>query len=256
MAQLQIDFEWWRDAKGYRFVTPEPPKQSQRAEWGETTALSVGQDAPGVIMSPTGDILPTTSVILPTTLRTKLGKLDYRIIRCGGKLIPYRPLIDFDGLFRTFANVAATPRGILDFIEKFGPLTLEGLDEKRGEDVSKLIEHAKAMRTLLEKYSRGQKAGLAQILGADGVELGPIKTTLISDPATGTLRLQLSVGDLLRGMWIQLGQTLSSGATIRRCEQCGMLFEAGPGTTRRLDAKFCSDEHRVAFNSHKRTKGR
>jgi len=32
------------------------------------------------------------------------------------------------------------------------------------------------------------------------------------------------------------------------------FFEAGRGTGRRLDAKFCSDEHRIAFNSLKRSR--
>jgi hypothetical protein len=255
VAQLYIDFEWWRDAKGYRMIVAEPPKQPQQIKWGKSTALSAGQDAfaTGVIMSATGDILQTTSVILPETLlRTNAEKLGHRIVRSGGNLIPYRPLSDFDGLFRLFANAAPTPEGMLDFIDKFGPLTRDGLDEEHGENASRLIEQTEAMSRILDLYSRGQKAGLAQILGVEGIKLPEIVTTLISDPATRSLRLQLSVVDLLAGMWLQLGQTLSSGATIRRCAQCGMLFEAGPGTGRRLDAKFCSDDHRITFNSQKR----
>lgn len=37
------------------------------------------------------------------------------------------------------------------------------------------------------------------------------------------------------------------------CLHCGSYFQAGPGTDRRLDAKFCSDQHRKDFNSLKRT---
>ena len=257
MAQLHIDFEWWRDAKGYRLVVGEPPKQPKQIKWGETTAISAGQDAfaNSIIMLATGDILQTASVILPETLlRTNAERLGHRIVRSGGDLIPYRPLSDFDGLFRLFANAAPTTEGMLDFIDKFGPLTRDGLDEERGEHVSDLIEQAEAMSKILDLYSSGRNAGLVEILRNDRITLTKIETALISDPATRTLRLQLSVVDLLAGMWVQLGQTLSSGATMRRCEQCGMLFEAGPGTGRRLDAKFCSDDHRIAFNSQKRTK--
>jgi hypothetical protein len=255
VAQLHIDFEWWRDAKGYRLVVAEPRKQPQQIKWGESTAISVGQDAfaTGVIMSATGEILQTTSVILPETLvRTNAEKFGHQIVRSGGNLIPYRPLSDFDGLFRQFANAPPTPEGILDFIDRFGPLTREGLDEKQGEDVSSLIKHAEAMSRILNEYSRGHKAGLSQVLDTDEIKLGEIKTVLINDPATRTPRLQFSVADLLTALWLQLGQTLSSGATIRRCAQCGMLFEAGPGTGRRFDAKFCSDDHRITFNSQKR----
>jgi hypothetical protein len=195
-------------------------------------------------------------VILPgPLLRTNTEKLGHRIVRSGGNLIPYRPLSDFEGLFRQFANAAPTPDGILDFIDRFGPLTRPGLNEQQGEDVSALIGQINAMSDLLNVYSRGDKAELAKLLDTDGIGLGAIKTALLNDPGTRTPRLQLSVEDLLRAVWLQLGQTLSSGATIRRCEQCGMLFEAGPGTGRRHDAKFCSDNHRVAFNSQKRTKG-
>ena len=204
-------------------------------------------------MSATGDILQTTSVILPETLlRTNAETLGHRIVRSGGHLIPYRPLSDFEGLFRLFANAAPTPEGVLDFIDRFGPLTRPGLNEEQGENISSLIEHVEAMRRILNEYSRGHKAGLAQILDTDGIRLGEIETALINDPATRTPRLQLSVADLLTALWLQLGQTLSSGATIRRCAQCGMLFEAGPGTGRRLDAKFCCDDHRITFNSQKR----
>jgi hypothetical protein len=122
VAQLQIEFEWWRDPKGYRLVVSEPPEQPRQSKWGESTALSVGQGAfaTGVIMSTAGDILQTTSVILPEALlRTNGEKLGHRIVRCGGNLIPYRPLIDFDGLFRQFANAPPTPEGIFDFIDRF-----------------------------------------------------------------------------------------------------------------------------------------
>ena len=241
VAQLHIDFEWWRDAKGYRLVSP----------WSSTTAVQTSSTG-GVILSATGEILPGTGVVLPATLLSgDLGK-PQRIVRCGGSLISYRPLITFDGLFRQFANAAPTPEGILDFIDRFGPLTRPGLNEEQGENVSSLIEHVEAMRRILNEYSRGHTAGLAQILDTDEIKLGAIETTLVNDPSTKMPKLQLSVADLLTALWLQLGQTLSSGATIRRCAQCGMLFEAGPGTGRRLDAKFCSDDHRITFNSQKR----
>jgi hypothetical protein len=59
---------------------------------------------------------------------------------------------------------------------------------------------------------------------------------------------------LLDGLWLQFAQAMTRGTQIRTCMHCADLFEAGLGTGRRLDAKFCSDEHRIAFNSLKRSK--
>jgi hypothetical protein len=250
VAQLHIDFEWWQDAEGYRLVS-----EWSSTTWSSTTAAQISLGS-GVILSATGEIVPATGVILPAGLSSPKLSKPQRIVRCGGSLRSYRPLITFEGLFRLFANAAPTPEGVLDFIGRFGPLTCDGLDENQGEDVSLLIEHVEAMSKILNEYSHGHKVGLAQVLDSDGIQLGQIKTVLINDPATRMPRLQLTVADLLTALWLQLGQTLSSGATIRRCEQCGMLFEVGPGTTRRLDAKFCCDDHRITFNSQKRTKGR
>ena len=71
MPSLYIDFEWSRDAKGYRL------------EHG-------------------------------------------RIVGNGGKRLAYRPLDEFPTLYNVFAKTPQTPKGVLDFVQKFGRLT--GLD--------------------------------------------------------------------------------------------------------------------------------
>jgi hypothetical protein len=242
VAQLHIDFSWHRDQTGYRLLAAEPSKPEPRnvlaaLQRGEITfppSLFDGFDRGG----------------------HDLGK-PQRIVRCGGDLIAYRPLTEFDGLFRQFTNLATTPAGVLEFIEKFGPLTLGGLDEKMGEDVQTIIKHARNMHQILDIYSCGDKSALVRMMGPSGIGMGArIETALIVDPVTKTPKLQLTVRDLLTALWIQFGQAISSGATIRQCQLCSDLFEVGPGTGRRLDAKFCSDEHRVVFNSVKRNQGR
>jgi hypothetical protein len=65
------------------------------------------------------------------------------------------------------------------------------------------------------------------------------------DQVTDAPRLRYSPKDLLGAMWLQLGQKLMGGGTIKICRQCGQLFEAGLGTRRREDAEFCSDDHRT-----------
>jgi hypothetical protein len=76
------------------------------------------------------------------------------------------------------------------------------------------------------------------------------------DPVTNALRLRYSPKDLLGAMWLQLGQKLMGGGTIKVCRKCGELFEAGPGTRRREDAEFCTDDHRTKYHNQNRGKGK
>ena len=93
------------------------------------------------------------------------------------------------------------------------------------------------------------------MIGPEGIRLSRIDTVLTVDPITRAPRIRLTVDSLRAALWLQLGQALSKGVTVQQCQHCGSLFETGPGTGRRLDAKFCSDQHRIAFNSIKRSKG-
>jgi hypothetical protein len=224
MAQISIEFDWWRDPKGYRVAAAEP--QGKRSS---------------LVYHPFGI----------RVLRDHRHAL--RIIRCGKRLTRYRPLDTIDTLFRVFANTAKSATGVLDFVQRYGPLTLEGLDQKKGETVDQLLVHAETMRDALS-YAGGDKSLQALLVGSQVNPLANIKVALVMDPTTSGPKLQLSPSTLLDALWLQLGQQMSGGANIRRCLQCGEWFENGPGAGRRLDAKFCSDEHRIIFNSQKRSK--
>ena len=52
-----------------------------------------------------------------------------RVVGKGGPLRPYRPLDKFPDLFKIFVKIPRTPEGVLEFISKFGPLTLSGRRE-------------------------------------------------------------------------------------------------------------------------------
>jgi hypothetical protein len=80
-----------------------------------------------------------------------------------------------------------------------------------------------------------------------------LNVSLVAEP-TGAVRVRLVPRDLLGGLWLQLALKLSGQTALRACLHCGRYFEAGVGTARRADAKFCSDDHRIAFNSLKRSK--
>jgi len=219
---IAIELDWARDPKGYRLVEAGQPK------------------------------------IL-------------RIVRKGTghgpkHLVPCYPLNSTDLLFKIFAHVATTPEGALDFVNRFGPLTPEGWD-RGGDQVSLVTFHAEYMREILRARAgknkkpriafRSQRSGPGRPLVVDAHDTGPsvsLNAKLVWDPVTKALNWKFHPTTLLDALWLQLGQALTAGTQIRQCEHCGDWFEAGRGTERRLDAKFCSDEHRIAFNSLKRSR--
>lgn len=220
MARISIELDWTRDPRGYRLVEKaQPPK--------------------------------------------------LRIVRNGTehpfKLPPFQPLASTDLLFKVFANTATTSEGVLDFVQRFGPLTNGGLGSE-GEDVNILMYEAEHMRGVLTAWSGTQRSSVIPIrspatgsrrLVVNRYDTGPsirLNATVVSDPVTKALKWELRPNSLLDALWLQLGQKLTAGAQLRQCDHCGDWFEAGQGTGRRLDAKFCSDEHRVLYNSLKRSR--
>jgi hypothetical protein len=81
-----------------------------------------------------------------------------------------------------------------------------------------------------------------------------LNVKVVWDPFAKVLKWEFRPATLLDALWLQLGQALTADVQFRKCEHCTEFFVAGRGTGRRLDAKFCSDEHRIAFNSFKRSK--
>jgi hypothetical protein len=208
---LYIDFEWSRDAKGYRL------------EHG-------------------------------------------RIIGNGGKRLAYRPLEQFDTLYNVFAKTQQTPKGLLDFVEKFGRLT----DERDGDNVHRMLSNIETISMVLEmlrvrgklpkvkqdgpyEYTASMPSGTRIVSG--GIPLrGKLTASLAPDPITGAWKLKLEPPSLLDAIWLQFGQAVTSDAAdLRFCAQCGNPFEAGGQSGRRADAKFCSDECRIDYNSLKRS---
>jgi hypothetical protein len=228
MTVLGIDFQWWRDDAGYDFV-PAAPSEPAPSETSPFYAL--------------------ISSILPEGA----GR-PARIVRRGGKLEPYRPFGTVDGLYRIFANLGTTEEGLLNFVSRFGPLTESG-NRECGEEVIFPMSAASAMRDLLS-CSLQERAAYLSRFGENGLSWSQIDVALAFNPITGKPQFRLTPPTLVNALWLELGQALSSDASIRNCLHCGGWFEAGPGTGRRQDSKFCSDAHRIAFNSRKRSKGK
>jgi hypothetical protein len=227
MALLFIDFEWWKDAKGYHLADPEP-------------ATPIGSRTD-----------PTYGFGIGPSLLESVGK-PQRVVPNGGKRIACRPLEKFDKLFRAFASIKSAD-DLLQFIKQFGPLTEAGLLPDRGENVPFVLEHAESFRKWLDANHRSRK-DLAAWIGQEGKKFANLEASLTTD-ASGEVHLRVLPRSLLGALWLQLAHTLAGGTKIRSCVHCGKWFDAGPGTARRLDAKFCSDDHRVLYNSLKRSKG-
>lgn len=156
--------------------------------------------------------------------------------------------------FRIFASIATSDAGLLDFVERFGPLTWDGLDATRGDIVVLVMDNARAMRELLVAAAEGHPPssdGGPVYIGSNST----VRAGVVWDPATKSPRWHFRPNTLLDALWLQFGQAISRGAQLHACQHCGTWFEAGAGTGRRADARFCSDDHRITFNSLKRSKG-
>lgn len=224
---LNIDFEWWSDNAGYDYVPAEPG-------WAGRS--------------------PLEKVLSFGLLGGEKRDRPDRIIRRGGKLIPYRPFERASGLYRIFANIGTTIDGLLQFISQFGSLTQGGLDPTIGDEVPVLLSHASTMADLLAYSSEGRISYLSQF--EKGLSWTKIDVGLVVNRFTGKPQITMTPPWLLHGLWLEFGQALSGDISIKKCAHCGGWFEVGPGTGRREDAKFCCDDHRVIFNSRKRSTGR
>lgn len=219
------------------------------------------------------------------------GKYGARVVGNGGKLIPFRPLDGNDLVFSAFANVRS-PDTLLHFVGLYGLLNAPAYGVKvhtprgatttfgsvdftlspdnklsevkaaptmYGERVDSHIETAMLFREILQQANKGWRripATLADSIAAalDERALGEI--SLAGDRERG-FRVVLTANSLMDGIWLQLGQKVSGQTRFRTCElpTCGELFEVGSIFGRRTDARFCSDAHRIEFNSRRRTKG-
>jgi hypothetical protein len=215
MTVPQIDFTWHRDANGYRLI-PKKPSPARRP--GQSTMdWFLGMKA--------SDIQPA------------------RVVGKGGPLRSYRPLDKFPDLFKIFVKIPRTPEGVRKFISKFGPLTRS----VKGDSVPAVLDVADMMQKRLH--------GLSPRLGGRAdIPLSNLRFWLANDRATGGITLKIAPATLRDALWLQLAQNLSSGIKVRQCRHCNEWFRAGPGTGRRADAAFCSDEHRKRYNSLERSR--
>jgi hypothetical protein len=247
MADPEIVLEWWRDALGYRIEEAIPP--APRGNMLE--ALRSGW---------TGSFPPWYDVMLPERILRSIdpGK-PQQIRRQGGTLVPYQATDALDFIFREFVNTPCTDQGALSFVTRFGLLSCGGPDRQHGpvdaEPVADIIHNIQLMNEVIDGLSVDgslDRAALAQTLGADGIRLAALKARLTVDEVSGLPKVTFAPVSLMAALWLHFGQTLQNDSVVlRRCLQCNVLFDAGVGTGRRKDSKFCSDAHRALFNNRR-----
>ena len=222
---LSIDFEWSVDEAGYDWV-PDGPV-----------------DGPA---DPNEEL---SGIELLSAIGGKPIRAD-RIRRRGGKLRTYRPFEGIDRmLFRNFASQARNPDGLLEFVRQFGPMTQEG--NRGGEPADIGLGAAAGMAELLQVHS-GKPGNWFSSYARKELYWSRMDVKIARNPMTGRPQFRFIPATFLNALWLELGQFLTSEAQLRNCRQCGVWFPTGPGTGRRADAKFCSDDHRIIFNSLKR----
>jgi hypothetical protein len=199
-------------------------------------------------------LIDFTWTLDPKGYRLTESKPLRRVVRNGpnGSEVPCRPLNGDE--FRIFASIATSDAGVLDFVQRFGPLTWDGWDASKGDILELVMHHARAMRELRGAAAEGHSPSFDSgpvYIGSDSA----VHAGVIWDPAAKSPRWCFRPNTLLDAIWLQFGEAVTRGAQLRACQHCGAWFEAGTGTGRRADARFCSDEHRIAFNSLKRSKG-
>jgi hypothetical protein len=178
----------------------------------------------------------------------------------GGDLVPYRPLDILDDIFRAFINLPVIDdyekmaEAVLDFVDRYGPLSREGLDESLGDlvgGVGGAIHVLCDMNQYINARLAGDGASVRRLLGEGEVEVTGIVPKLSYDPGTRSPKLRFHLPSLRTALCLRLMQSFHSGTALRRCEWevCGIVFETGAGTGRRADSKFCCDQHRIAYHS-------
>jgi hypothetical protein len=220
---FEVEFTWYRDREG-RFDLKEPrvfgPKK-------HTDLVALLNDEP-----------------LPLPLRV--------VRRPGVRLEPYDLVDRHPALYRELAKLHDA-REVLLFVKKHGPVTQRGLKEDGYDDVELVLSHAAGMRSFLRAKEEDDDEFILKVCATE--RFGQVDFKPSFDRVTGKPTLVFVPQSFLGAMWLQLGQALRGpGAVFRRCEHCGETFEAGPGTGRRLDAKYCCDAHRTVFNSLKRSR--
>jgi hypothetical protein len=217
MPLLDLDFEWPVDSSGYRVEA-----RRFRAGGGKT----IVQDW---------------------------------IVPKGGRIERRQPFAYNSMLYADFAALAETPAACLGFAAEHGLLGLtrypgvSGLvrsKEDEGESLSHWFGLIRTLRAQMEMWRSDPKKLVAG--GPRDLAIADIAARLVPGPRGGWPLLRLLPTTLYGAMELQLALSISSGADLRACRNCGTLFEAGGDSERTRKAQFCSDRCRMQHHYEER----
>jgi hypothetical protein len=229
MADLLINFPWYRLANGYRVV--------------KKRSLPDGKP-------PADRIVPNGGErILIRPMETPDIYMLFAYVDSAEKLLEF---VERFGLLGDYEGEQPELTG--RYQDPVDGSELLYVDSYEGMPVDKYLEQAALFLELLRRKKEGSER-LAAFLESTGTRqtLGHVR--LIPDKFLGA-RFQIVPTDLMQALWFQLGQVLASNIKLSTCLQCGQLFEVGQGSGRRADAKYCSDEHRTLYHSLNRKPAR
>jgi hypothetical protein len=204
---FQIEFTWWRalDRRDYEVIKATAPDRNR--EW---TTLGPFED-------------PLIIAVRPLVA----ADFSWIKVKKGAAMERYHPLKVQD-LWKQFSNIRDWEQGI-EFVEKYGPLTRQGLEGK-GDVIERINGEAAEMRHNIR---------------------GAVLSRLTARIVDGRLRIEPS--NLLNAIWLQYAKAKSAGRA-NRCPQCDRIT-TGPDTGRRRDAKFCSKECKIKWHNDRRGRG-
>jgi hypothetical protein len=168
--------------------------------------------------------------------------VEARIVGLGGRERSVT-LNNYPMLFNTFAKVT-TSEELLKFITQYGSLTPTGRAGGKGDDIPRLLDEAKLMKAGFEKRGRNLPTW----------PMANLKAWLKADKTTGNVSIRIAPVRLLDALWLQLGQAMSGGTQWRQCKHCHDWFPVGGKTGKRSVSTFCTDEHRIEYNSLQRSR--
>ena len=169
------------------------------------------------------------------TLLGNWGPYDV-LRRKGGPQRFYRPLVDAPGLAREFSELPE--EGYLDFICRFGFLSVNPDDHIQNESVSEWQRLQGCVRDILEARDAGDVRKAVDIYN----QTGHFLRTYIDFSETTKRHLRIIPLSLFGVMMLQVADELTTGIEFQRCLNCTTYFP------RRSNKKFCSDRCKAAHN--------
>jgi hypothetical protein len=200
-------------------------------------------------------LIDATPYVEGTTLLGGSGGDPERLAIVDKGLIAYRPLDEFPSLYCDFANVNSVDTA-LSFVRQYGLLTNPSSEIGAAESAPAVVDQASRVSLLLEDFSRLGTVEMSDLpVLNSGMNLArSVAVQLV--PGGGGLEIKMVPVNLWAAIWMQAFMAVAEpGRVVRRCGYCSNWFQAGVGTKRRADSKFCSPAHQKEFGLEKYRRG-